>query len=398
MRRNELFYLAEFDSDYFLVPTGQAVAEHKSVITTNAVGAFIWEALEKEMSLEKLTELAVQQYQPTPEELSGLKDDIRVFMESLKVRGLLCGEVLTGERDSKGTGFVDVPSAALTAERLSIAEISIDLFCDVGYLNDELTAFKAPEGTLVPADMEVFVVAGEAPDLSCDRQIISTHTAAICESHDLYVLKYREFKYVNGIFISKDLRRTEIFISGEPSDASAHEVYLALRTPFLLKALERGMVMLHSASILYAGKVFCFSAPSGTGKTTHTNLWKKLYDIDFVNGDLNLLKPGSDSAIVYGTPWCGTSGIFTRDTLPLGGIVFLKQAHINKVTAVSGGERFTKLVSRLITPAWNHDLCGKICSASASLAASVPMWTLECDVSDGAVEAIKAEIDGAAPQ
>ena len=82
-----------------------------------------------------------------------------------------------------------------------------------------------------------------------------------------------------------------------------------------------------------------FSGHSGMGKSTHTNLWKEQFGTKIINGDLNLIgwsngeqanigqsvdKPGSKGhPIVYGMPWCGTSGIASTKSYPLGGIVLL---------------------------------------------------------------------------
>ena len=65
---------------------------------------------------------------------------------------------------------------------------------------------------------------------------------------------------------------------------------------------------------------------------THTNLWKEQFGTKIINGDLNLIgwsngeqtnigqsvdKPGSKGhPIVYGMPWCGTSGIASTKSYP----------------------------------------------------------------------------------
>ena len=36
------------------------------------------------------------------------------------------------------------------------------------------------------------------------------------------------------------------------------------------------MLLMHGATIEYKGKAYIFTAPSGTGKSTHIGLWKKL--------------------------------------------------------------------------------------------------------------------------
>ncbi len=89
---------------------------------------------------------------------------------------------------------------------------------------------------------------------------------------------------------------------------------------FYFAALH-GKYALHSASNYYQEKAWLYSASSGTGKTTHVKLWEKLYAVQVLNGDLNLLGMEKDEVFVYGIPWCGTSGVYTTKKYPLGGII-----------------------------------------------------------------------------
>ena len=57
---------------------------------------------------------------------------------------------------------------------------------------------------------------------------------------------------------------------------------------------------------------------------------------DILNGDLNLLGLENGIPILYGIPWCGTSGISSTKRVPLGGIFFLKQAARDKIEFLSG--------------------------------------------------------------
>lgn len=66
--------------------------------------------------------------------------------------------------------------------------------------------------------------------------------------------------------------------------------YLNIDTVFnSLLSLERRMnsyksYILHSSYIVYQEQAILFSAPSGTGKSTQADLWKKYRDIEIING------------------------------------------------------------------------------------------------------------------
>ncbi|KAB5607392.1 hypothetical protein [Bifidobacterium jacchi] len=60
-----------------------------------------------------------------------------------------------------------------------------------------------------------------------------------------------------------------------------------------LPALHR--VVFHGATISFAGRAWLFTAPSGTGKTTHIRLWREVYGdrVGIINGDKPILHIGA---------------------------------------------------------------------------------------------------------
>lgn len=70
---------------------------------------------------------------------------------------------------------------------------------------------------------------------------------------------------------------------------------------------QKNRFLMHGAVISWHGKTYMFTAPSGTGKSTHIRLWRKYLgsDVHVINGDKPLLKVGEKETIAYGTPWAG---------------------------------------------------------------------------------------------
>ena len=130
-------------------------------------------------------------------------------------------------------------------------------------------------------------------------------------------------------------------------------LFHAIRIVFLYKAFLKGMVAIHSASILYKNKVWLFSASAGTGKSTHAGLWKELFDTKIVNGDLNLIGVKNEKPVVYGLPWCGTSNTFDVKTYRLGGVILLKRSRTNFVEDLSEDEKELFVQQRIISPSWD---------------------------------------------
>lgn len=98
-----------------------------------------------------------------------------------------------------------------------------------------------------------------------------------------------------------------------------------------LLATQRA-VILHSAYIDYKGKAILFSAPSGTGKSTQAELWRMNREgTEVVNGDRSILTCRGGIPEANGLPFCGTSKIYKKKTLPIRAIVVLRQGKQNVI-------------------------------------------------------------------
>ena len=66
--------------------------------------------------------------------------------------------------------------------------------------------------------------------------------------------------------------------------------------------------LMHGAAVAFDGAAYLFTAPSGTGKTTHVRLWRQYLGsrVTVVNGDKPFLSLEPDGTVrVWGSPWAG---------------------------------------------------------------------------------------------
>jgi len=140
----------------------------------------------------------------------------------------------------------------------------------------------------------------------------------------------------------------------------------------------------HGAAIELDGKAVVFTAPSGTGKTTHISLWKKnLGDrVKVINGDKPIFKI-SDKITVYGTPWAGKEGLHHNTSAPIKAVCVLKQGKINKITRLEPSATISRLMRQVYLPK-DSDSCEKTLGLLGSLVEKIPVFELECDISDEA--------------
>ena len=133
-----------------------------------------------------------------------------------------------------------------------------------------------------------------------------------------------------------------------------------------------------------------FSAPSGTGKSTHSGLWKKYYsdDVTVINDDSPALRFMPNGIKVCGTPWSGKTDINTNISAPLKAIVMLQQKPENTIRRLSVDEAVFRLMNEVTRPAYN-ELFEITLNNIEKIISSVPVYLLGCNISKEAVDLVK---------
>lgn len=68
--------------------------------------------------------------------------------------------------------------------------------------------------------------------------------------------------------------------------------------------VEHDTFLFHCSAVALDGQAYLFTAPSGTGKSTHTRLWREVFGerAVMVNDDKPLIQVREDAIYVCGTP------------------------------------------------------------------------------------------------
>lgn len=155
----------------------------------------------------------------------------------------------------------------------------------------------------------------------------------------------------------------------------------------IIKKLPKNMLVMHGAVIEYKGKAYLFTAPSGTGKTTHIARWKKLLNekIDIINGDKPELLVREDEIIVYGAPWCGKEGWQKNTKAPLAGICLLQRADDNSIEEINPASYIEYFLKELYV-GYSENALLEVVDIFSKMCELVPFYLLKCNVSDEAVK------------
>ena len=125
--------------------------------------------------------------------------------------------------------------------------------------------------------------------------------------------------------------------------------------------------MIHAAFIRWQEKGILFTAPSGTGKSTQAELWKKYEGADILNGDRAAVRRDESGC------W---------------------QAEENRIRRLGMLEIIQKLYPETTVHQWEPDFIEKALTLLTELAGEVPIYLLECRPDRGAVEAVKNVLIG----
>ena len=159
--------------------------------------------------------------------------------------------------------------------------------------------------------------------------------------------------------------------------------YMGTGTIFAHRIMMFDGFQLHSSAVMLDGHAYLFSAPSGTGKSTHTEKWCRLFGARLLNDDKPVLRYQQDKWIAYGTPWSGKHDLSVPAGVPLGGIAFLRRGQENTICRMEPGEAVIHLISQ--TPRYlTAEQMQLQLTLVDRLLQTVPVWLLTCRNDDEA--------------
>lgn len=171
---------------------------------------------------------------------------------------------------------------------------------------------------------------------------------------------------------------------GRTADRLMGDAYLetiALQRKLTAWLLARDTLLFHGSVVAVDGKAYLFAAKSGTGKSTHTRLWRQLLGEKavMVNDDKPFLYCGGDEVLACGSPWNGKHRLGENISLPLKAICILERGEENTIARISAGDALAMLLQQSNHPGVRNqmdDYLGLI----DRLAQKVAFYRLRCNM------------------
>lgn len=147
---------------------------------------------------------------------------------------------------------------------------------------------------------------------------------------------------------------------------------------------EFGGFLLHSSAVVYENKAYLFTAPSGTGKSTHTQLWLKNFEGSYIlNDDKPAIKLEDGKVMAYGTPFSGKTDWNVNKCVPLQAICILGRGEKNEIEKVPPEEALFVILDQTCRP-YDADKMDKLLTILDKVISEVPVYRLRCNMEDEA--------------
>ncbi len=163
---------------------------------------------------------------------------------------------------------------------------------------------------------------------------------------------------------------------------------LALFRKFCDYAVKHaGGMVFHSSAIAVGGKGYLFTAPSGTGKSTHAGLLKELLGdkLTYINDDKPIVRLVDGKFYVYGTPWNGKHRLDTNTRAEIAAICEVRRGTENSIERLLPREMLMVALNQTLRPVSAEDT-DKYLTLLDKLLNSAELYRLYCDVSREAAE------------
>lgn len=225
-------------------------------------------------------------------------------------------------------------------------------------------------------------VAGQTDIWQAPREEIRAYRGVFWPGQPLYALSRRQGD------------RVDITFSGEMAlwDHPNMQLWNLIHLENFLQ--ETGGIVLHSCYIAYRDRAVLFTAPSGTGKTTQANIWKRYCGAEIINGDKCLLRRIGGQWMAAGFPLHGSADECENRSYPISAIAVVRQAARDRVEQLSPARALGLIYSECTVNSWDNSRVNGALSLLTDLVTQVPTVALHCTMEVTAARVLHDHIFG----
>ena len=166
----------------------------------------------------------------------------------------------------------------------------------------------------------------------------------------------------------------------------------ALQRKIAERLFDYDTLLFHGSVVAVDGAAYLFTAKSGTGKSTHTRLWRQVFGdrAVMVNDDKPFLRITEAGVEACGTPWNGKHGLGENIQVPLRAICILERGEENRIRPIPAGDALFMLLQQSNRPMDPRKM-PQYLNLLDQLSVRVRFYRLECNMEP---EAVRVAFEG----
>ena len=191
---------------------------------------------------------------------------------------------------------------------------------------------------------------------------------------------------VGQLSADRDFRHGKVFFCSRSKRAVLFSINNALMLLFAFRTAGLGTLEMHASVIKNGGRAFLFLAKSGTGKSTHSQLWlKNVPGSELLNDDNPIVRVWEDGSVkVYGSPWSGKTPCYKNIVADAGAFVQIRRCAENKITRLSVFEAYVLLYTSSSGLKTDREMADGLHATMEKIAVNCPCYVLDCRPDDEA--------------
>ena len=256
--------------------------------------------------------------------------------------------------------------------------------------NKIVFTLRAAEGT-IPVKYPTDRCIGE---FDCDAAYLKLFELA--DGDKVFLISQGNQHDCSHLQSSPDFHNATLYFSEEATNGS--RIFALNNSIMLLYAFTSATyntLLIHASVIANEGKGYVFLGKSGTGKSTHSQLWLKyIPDSYLLNDDNPVIQITQEGIYVYGSPWSGKTPCYRNEKAVLGGIVRLSQAPQNQITPLKGVMAYAAVTPSVSAMRWERTMADGIHNTLSDLITHIPVYHLQCLPDEAAAHLCATTIRG----
>ena len=222
----------------------------------------------------------------------------------------------------------------------------------------------------------------------------------IINPSDFFIEKSKDYETTKDVELVIEISDADLAFEKEWSKEYKYENYgeelyqfSAIYRKLSEYICQKNIMLLHGSAFEYNNQCVIVTAPSGTGKSTHSRLWREAFGdkVTMINDDKPLLQVSGNDVLVWGTPWDGKHNISVNKSVPLKAICILERSAENKVEKVKVGDCLEALLNQVYRPRQVENLV-KVMELAKNIFEQVEIYKIYCNMEIDAAKVVKQKI------